>query len=221
MNLLESLSPLLSVLAWIATFTVIAARLLNMISYSSWGRPRGWLRYFNTERWILFRALIVASGFALGGYAFQTGALGHAWGNLVIAIVTLLPLDAATRQPLARFVAGYKKLLLHYAGAAIIFVLIPALLFVFELRAGSEMLDFGNAFQAAGGWILITGFTGMILGTWGKESAYSWSYIRLAVTWDLLLLIGAVLLQNPPLIALEVGALVIEGWNVSMKLKND
>ena len=208
---MDDSSLVIKTTVWLATLVVIGVRLLNMIAYNSWGQQQSWLRYFETDRWVLFRILIILSGFTLSVYAFQTHALGHAWGNACIAIISLLPPGISRSHSFDR----YRAFIASRSGSTIIFFVIPLALFAFALRNELTTTSFGNAFQAAGGWLLVTGFSSMTLSVWGPRSASSWPYIRLALLWDFLLLLGACFLWNPPLIVLEVAALAIELWNVS------
>lgn len=187
-------------LLWLAIFTGITTRCLNMWAYG----PEGWLTRFRHDGHV-FRTVMPVGGLVIGTLAWSWGTYGSAAANLVLAVATLRP-DFVRRQ---RWLA---RLLGDPVGMAVAFVVVP--IAIVMLASGS----LASRVQVAGGYQLIVGFLGMLAGAWdGERSADTWRWLVICLSVDLLLGAGAVALAASPIIALEVLALTMDLLKLTRK----
>lgn len=194
-------------LVLVAIAVLIGTRLLSMLAYSPSIARRPFLELFKVDRWVLFRGLILLTGSLIGYYAIRASAWGHGLGNGALAVFTILPRSVYQhswlRSTFHALLRTTTARVLFFAGGAAVCGALGA----WTAASGQALAEFC---QGTGGWLLVAAMFSMMMQLWGERSAASWTFIGLCLTFDTLLLAGAILLKARGLIVLEIATLTLE-----------
>ncbi|MFO0416017.1 MAG: hypothetical protein ACK5Y6_01895 [Pseudomonadota bacterium] len=205
---------------WTCLFIIIALRLLSMWAFDQRVlKALPAIRFFNPNNWFVFRLLSVPAAIALTAIAFQRGSYGHSFSNAFYGLAALYPSCLENTGRLIRKLIDSRGVFFVFALPTVAFTFAIYLLLMGE----TSLLRWGYSLQAGGSALLCAGFMAMMAKTWGEESAGTWSFLLLATAWDILLLLGVLMLylSGQPVfgfVVFEIVILAIELVRIVSKL---